>query len=263
MAVSLDGQTVTTYCDPEDVIRAIRMVDYYSIDGGLVQPSDSTLPDYDELCRRIVGAENYIDRMTNRSWKEHRTTTSIQNVSTYWHDINGRRADYWIRGGYYVQLHKNIRPFDPSKGDRIIMRTEGDTWVDVSPQYIGGENGLVEYNPEPEGEFRMHKLDTARVWFDYIGGKVFLRRGWFTPTKNAIQITYRWGSTEEIPYEIKRATALRVGLTLFNEDLYTTKLGGGGDLGSARGDMKRGMQDEINETIMMHRAFTGVYSTME
>ena len=268
MADSLDGTVHTSYCDPEDVIRAIRMVDYYDINGGLVQPSDASLPDYDELCRRIVSAENYIDRMTNRSWKEHKVTTGVMDVSTYWHDINGRRADYWTRGGYYVQLHKNLRPFDASKGDRILMRTVGDTWQDISPQYIGGSDGLVhsleEAEKSDEPPYNQHKLDIARVWFDYKSGRVYLRRGWFTPTKNAVRITYRWGNTdEEVPMEIKRATALKVGLTLFNEDLYTTKLGGGGDLGSARNDMKRGMQDEINETIMIHRTFTGVYSSSE
>lgn len=263
MATSLDGSVVTTYCDPIDVCKAIRLIDYYSSDNGIMQPTDSNLPGHDELCERIVVAENFIDRYTNNSWKEHRATTGVVDINTYWQDLNGRRNAYWARGGNFVQLHKDVCPWDPEKGDKIEFRTLGDRWVTRNVIHKDQEN--IEHDLDKGvGPNNAHFMPYPNIWFDYKGGRMFVRQGLFEPTENAIRVTYRWGNVHEpVPPEIKRATALKVGLTLMNEELYLTKLGTGGDLGGAKSDMKRGMQDEINEIIMMHRRFTNVYSPME
>ena len=76
-------------------------------------------------------------------------------------------------------------------------------------------------------------------------------------------MTYRYGDIYEVPADIKRATALKVGLTMLQEELYLTKIGMGGDLGSNKSDMKRSMQDEINEIILANRTFTSVFSAYD
>ena len=133
MAVSTDGTIVTTYCEPLDVMKAIRIIDYYSPDGDILQPSDASLPDWDELCFRITVAEKFIDRYTGQSWRPNKVKNEIHDINTYWHDENARRFEYYLQGGYFVQLHKNIIPFDTSLGDRLEIRTLSNRWIDISP----------------------------------------------------------------------------------------------------------------------------------
>jgi len=266
MAVSLDGSIVTTYCDPIDVIKAIRMVDLYSTDGGLLKPSDSTLPDYDELCKRIVVAEKFIDRYTGQSWRPNRESTEIMDINTYWHDINGVRSEYWQQGGYYVPLRSPILPFDPAKGDKIEIRTMDNKFVNISQNGVSETleaDGTGGDGVRPTGNKYLMGAENGTFWFDYQGGKLYLRLGYYLPKQNGLRISYRWGDVSEVPPDISRATALKVGLTLLNEELYLTRLGTGGDLGGSKNDMKRGMQDEINEIIMANRSFTSVFSAYD
>jgi hypothetical protein len=255
-----------------DIIRAIRLVDYYSMDGNLLQPSDASLPDWDELCFRITVAERFIDRYTGRSWRENRVKDEVFDINTYWHDENSRRYEYWIQGGYNVQLNRNVLPFDTSKGDRIEIRTLSNQWIDISPYYnLTTDMPLEslgcldepEHQPDRAHPNLRHTVPYGRFWIDNNQGLLFVRLGYFQPKQNALRITYRWGNVGEVPPDIKRATALKVGLTLLNEELYMTKIGMGGDLGSNKSDLKRAMQDEINEIIYANRTFTPMYSAYD
>lgn len=264
MATSLDGSIVTNYCDPIDVIKAIRLVDYYSPDGELLQPSDSSLPDWDELCFRITVAEKYIDRYTGRSWRENRVVKETQDINTYWHDENAWRTEYWLQGGYLVQLNKPVIEFDPSKGDKVELRSLDNSWIDISSGYMlrNGSRDVGDVQPS-ESDRRTYTEYNGRFWFDYDDGKMYLRCNNLQPKQNSIRLTYRWGDVAEVPPDIRRATALKVGLTMLQEELYLTKIGQGGDLGSNKSDMKRSMQDEINEIIYANRTFTSVFSAYD
>lgn len=262
MAVSTDGSIITTYCEPVDVCKAIRIIDLYDVNEGILEPSDVSLPDYDELCQRITVAEKFIDRYTGRSWRENRVRNQIMDVNTYWHDINARRAEYWQQGGYYLQLHKDVLSFDPSKGDKLEVRTLDNQWVDISGGFLTYEKAQMQFN-ELEKRKRDEYTENGQFWFNYKDGLLYLRLGFYQTKQNSLRISYRWGDVEEVPPDIKRACALKVGLTLLNEELYMTRLGSGGDLGSNKSDMKRGMQDEINEILLANRTFTGMYSAYD
>lgn len=244
-----DGRYYCQYCTPLDVMRAIRVVDYHSPDSDIFEPSDANVyPQYDELIFRICAKEDELDRYTGVSYKENRVVNYMTSLGTYWHDINGARPEYWLKGGYLVQLNQDVRPWDPSKGDRLYMRTLQNTWKDMTD--------MLRPNP-PQSE---EEWDCGLAYCDYDTGRLYMYGRYLQPKDNAIRITYRYGRTEPVPPMISRACALMVGLTLLNEEIYQTRLGTGGDLGSQKNDMKRAMQDEINSTIMCYRRFTPVYS---
>ena len=261
---SLDGSIECSYCTPMDVVKAIRMVDYYSQDGELIQPSDSSLPDWDELCFRITVAERYIDRYTGRTWRENRVKNEIHDINTYWHDENARRIEYWLQGGYFVQLERNLLPFDPYKGDKVEIRNLSNQWVDISTGYQSPDGSRVVSDLDhPEYKDGEYPTYTGRFWFDCPSGKLYLQSNYLQPKQHAIRVTYRYGDTEEVPADIKRACALKVGLTMLQEDLYMTKIGQGGDLGSSKSDLQRAMQEQINEIILANRTYTAMFSSYD
>lgn len=240
-----DGRYVATYCSPRDVMKAIRVVDYHDPNFGIADPSDALpYPDYDELVFRICAKEDELDYYTGDSWRPKRVVDYQTNLGTYWKDINGFRMDYWVHGGYAIQLNQNILPWDTSKGDRLELRTLQNTWKDVSE--------LLNYTSDDVG--------TALGYFDYEKGRLYLQASFLQPKENSVRITYRYGRDTPVPPAISRCCALMVGLTILNEDLYLTRLGQGGDLGGQKNDMKKAMQDEIDKTIAMYRRFTPVYS---
>ena len=93
---TLDGRYVAQYCSPMDVARAIRLIDYSSEDLRIWEPSDSSIPSWDELIFRISAKENEIDTYLGMSWRCNRMVDQVVNLGTYWHDINGYRTVYPI-----------------------------------------------------------------------------------------------------------------------------------------------------------------------
>lgn len=242
---SSDGRFVAEYCEPIDVMRAIRIVDYYSPNQDILEPSDVSLPSYDELIFRICAKQDEIDRYTKRTWRENRVKDRLYTINEYWQDNNSSRARYYMEGGYFIQLNKDILPFDTSKGDKVEIRTVSNEFVDISDSVEMTDN-------EPLKTF----------WFDYPAGKMYIRSTFLQPKHNAIRITYRHGRPSEVPASISRCCALMVALTILNEDFYLTRLGSGGDLGSSKADMRRNMESEINNILMMYRRMGAVYSML-
>lgn len=252
--VSTDGRFMCQYCEPIDVMRAIRIVDYYSPNQDILVPSDVSLPSYDEIIFRICAKEDEIDRFTRRSWRENRVKDYVCSFGEYWQDNNSARSRYWQEGGYYVQLHKDICPWDPKKGDKIEFRNISNSFVDVTDAYMK-EADL----DEGKGEDNKHEMVNS-FWFDYPMGKLYMRSTFHQPKHNAVRISYRYGKPAEVPASISRCCALMVGLTILNEDFYLTRLGSGGDLGSSKADMRKNMETEINNTLTMYRRMGAVYS---
>lgn len=244
-----DGRYVAQYCSPVDVARAIRMIDFNDPNLKIWEPSDASVPTYDELIFRICAKEDELDRYVGTTWRCNRVVDHVTSMNTYWHDINALRSDYWLRGGYAVQLNQDIREWDPSKGDRLYLRTMNNTWRDVSDMFVA----------PCDREGRTEQIG----WIDYEQGVLYVQSRYLTPKFNSVKVTYRYGKAEPVPPAISRCCALMVALTLLNEDLYLTRLGQGGDLGGQKNDMKKAMQDEINSIIMLYRRFTPVYSLYE
>lgn len=241
---TLDGRYVAQYCSPMDVARAIRIIDYSSEDLKIWEPSDSSIPSWDELIFRISAKENEIDTYLGMSWRCNRMVDQVVNLGTYWHDINGYRTEYWVRGGYSIQLEQDIRQWDPSQGDRIYLRNIQNAWIDKTSEFYDCDD------------------QKSIGWIDYKAGVLHVRAGYLNPKANSVKVTYRYGRTDPVPAHISRCCALMVGLTILNEDLYLTRLGQGGDLGGQKNDQKKAMQDEINAILTSNRRFTSVYSLL-
>lgn len=245
--VTSDGRYVAQYCTPKDVMEALRYIDYESeyVTGDILDPSDASVPKYDQLIFRICAKEDEIDMFTGQSWRCNRVVDDIQTVNTYWHDINSWRAEYWAQGGYFVQLNQFVREWDPRKGDRLYVRTLNNAWLDLT-QSVGMDN----------------KGNAGNIWFDYEMGKMYIMMRYMTPKLNAVKITYRYGKTQPVPPSISRCCALMVALTIMNEEIYMTRMGQGGELGGQKNDFKKAMQDEINSILMMNRSLTPVRSLL-
>lgn len=242
-----DGRYVATYCTPKDVMRRLRFVAYSDeFDQEIHEPSDADLTTYDEMIFLIEDAENSIDALVGVTWKPKRIVKHIMTVNEYWHDINGIRMEYWQNGGYWVQLNPDICEWDPNLGDKVEIRTPGNQWVDITRMTVA--------DPEdPDGT-------NNRFWFDYERGILFLRTPYYSMKNNAIRITYRYGRQEPVPADISMATSLKVAIHLLNSEMYDTRIGQGGDLGSQKQNYVKYMNDKINEIVANRREFTPVIS---
>ena len=113
----LDEQ-ITTYATPESVAMTLGLSD--PIDPNSVfKFSDESNPTADFVKDLILAAEDEIDLRTHRSWRENRVVDEITTINSYQWDENAYRGAYFMNGGYEITLRKNLRPWDPTKGDRL------------------------------------------------------------------------------------------------------------------------------------------------
>lgn len=225
------------YTTPDMVAEVMGLPPDYGDDSyGFFRFSDTTVPSYDAVTRMIKSNMDIIDRRIRRSWRENFVKDKVCSISTYWPDVNGVRIEYYNRGGYYVQLRKDMLPWDPSKGDRMEIRTRNNSWRDIT--YIP----LDDSYPETE---QNHKGVTA-YWFDYPMGKMYIRTRLFQSPYNAIRISYRYGSLEEPPDSIQRLCALMTASQVINMSVFAIKVGQGGDIAGVRQDLQKMWQEEMN-----------------
>ena len=182
----------TTYCTPEDVANTLDLPDPNDAMGKL-KFTDLTHPNYDYVCEMIASNEDIIDRRVRRSWRENIVRDKLNSIQTYWHDINSRRAEYYMQGGDYVQLRKNMREWNPfpvqvyaRDGSGNVLTQEAST-RDGKPIYvpeITGGTGSGEFSWGPgfnEDGTRMYDNDGVPVFVnteEMIGG---------TPTENYVR----------------------------------------------------------------------------
>lgn len=230
-------ELATAYATPDDVAETMGLPPEFGGDTyGFTAFSDSTVPSYDQVCRMILSNEDVIDRRIRRSWRVNRVKDQICTISTYWHDINAWRSDYYQRGGNYVQLRKDILPWDPTQGDRIELRGRGNTWRDFT--FARMDSAASELDPDTRTRVAM--------WFDYASGRLFLRTSAFQMPYNAVRISYRYGSEEEPPYSIKRLCCLMTASQVISMSVFAVKVGAGGDLAGIRQDLQKMWQEEMN-----------------
>lgn len=228
MAYTID--TEPTYCTVEDVEETL---DFPSPDDptGIFRFSDVSHPSYNRVVKLILAAEDEIDRRTQRSWRVNYVKDHITSIQTYWHDLNGVRMAYFRNGGDYVQLHKDILPWDPEQGDKLEIRTHGNQWIDITNVMVDGRSPVDAHN--------------ISQWFDYKHGKLYIRTRLYQVKANALRISYRYGSEEPIPLGINRLAALTVASQILAMDMYQIKMGLGGDIAGVKDQTLNRWQEEM------------------
>lgn len=233
MAVATDLEV--TYCTPEDVAETLDLPDPNDSMGYLTF-NDMSHPSIRQVERMILSNENIIDRRLRRSWKENQVKDHLTTINTYWRDINGWRSDYYAEGGDFIQLKKDIRTWDPTKGDKLEVRTRLNQWLDITNTVIDG-NG--EGGTDQDGV-------AWNVWFDYPMGKLYIKTRFFQQRYNALRITYRYGSDEDVPASINRLCCLLTASQVLNMQFFNIKVGMGGDITGVKDAALRTWQEEMN-----------------
>ena len=119
---------VMEYLDPGVPQRVYATPDTVAMTLGLQDPidpaspmrfSDESNPTYEFVDDLIRAAEDQIDRLTQRTWREYKVTNRILDIRNYQWDENAYRGAYYQYGGYKIELQRDLLPWDPSKGDRL------------------------------------------------------------------------------------------------------------------------------------------------
>lgn len=228
------------YCTPEQVMEAMGIIDQYTQQ--IQQPSDADIQNRDEIKFRIMAKMNEIDSLTHDSWREHRVKDQIYSISTYWKDNRSLRLTYWQNGGWFIELTHNVREWDIEKGDRLFKRTSSGNWTDISSS--------IKTPTNPNG----------RNWIDYELGKLYINALPWSYIENSLKISYRYGKTDPVPFDIQRCCALLTGISLIQNQWYVTKIGTGGDLSSVLTNNIKSMQEEANMILRQHQRYGAVYS---
>ena len=239
--------TEPTYCTVEDVEETL---DFPSPDDpmGIFRFSDVSHPSYDRVVKMILAAEDEIDRRTRKTWRVNYVKDHVASIQTYWHDINGVRMGYFQNGGDYVQLHRDVLPWDPEQGDKIEIRTHGNQWIDLSDVSIDGNS--PELGPN------------VNQWIDHEHGKLYLRTRLYQVKANAVRISYRYGSEEPIPPGINRLACLTVASQILSMDMYSIKMGLGGDIAGVKDQVLNRWADEIGRLYSSFQRTGSVHSLL-
>lgn len=198
---------------------------------GMFKFSDMSHPSFSRVEKMILSAEDEIDRRTRRSWRVNYVKEHVASIQSYWHDTNGVRMSYFRQGGDYVQLHKDILPWDPDEGDKLEIRTHGNQWRDITDINIDGISPAETQN--------------INTWFDHPMGKLYIRTRLYQVKPNALRISYRWGSTEPVPAAINELAYLTVASQVLASDMYNIKMGLGGDVAGIKDQVLRKWAERI------------------
>lgn len=226
----IDSSGTDVYCTPDDVAMAM---DLPSPDDPFKTMAfdDMSHPSFEQVERMIRSNSEMIDRRLRRSWRENRVKDRVVSIDVYEHDENTWRTEYWLRGGNFVQLERDLRPLDPAKGDKVEVRSFSGQWRDVS---------AFEGNDADPSE------NQCRFWVDPERGRLFYRANIFQPRYNTLRLTYRWGSEEPAPEAIRRLCVLLTMIQILQTQPFFIKVGQGGDLGMVRQDMIKTWTEESN-----------------
>jgi len=181
------------YCQPSDLADWFR-----------IPINANTDPNTTMVKNFIMDNEDIIDRKTGHSWltdKKYLTDTfDVPDIYDY-----GR--------GLYIPLkHRNIKPWDASKGD-LVQLWNGIQWVD---QEIESGNSFIT--------------------FETTKGTMHIRGYIYTMLrKSRFRVSYRYGGSKEkvgnetIPRDIKKACKLMTAIDMLTTDFKFSKIGYGGE----------------------------------
>lgn len=193
-----------SYCTPQEVMDFLMLVDNK---GEAYKVTESSIPSYNTIAKRIVEAEAYIESVTRHAFVERRVENEIGNMESARGGMPGYLGIYGAHGfgmwggsnplfkGIPVKLTRNrILPIDYSKGDKVEVRRYGTLWSTVPN-------------------------DT--VWEDPIKGIIFVKTLFFQKD-DSIRVTYRHGYGP-IPPDIKRACLLKTAMLILQTEWYIAK----------------------------------------
>lgn len=205
MSVGHSTEETELYCQPSDVARFIkprdptlspdedRPVDFRDEDSG----QGATTPSRSQVIKHIEGASARIDRKTQQSWRANTVTHET-------HDHGG--IYYWLSGHPVKLQKKNIRPIDPSKGDKIEVWT-GNKWEDFAAK--------SSYTAGRDGDY----------WIDGPLGILWIYERAILRPHPKFRITYRYGY-DQVPHDIREAVAKRAAADIASGDFYGTTVPG-------------------------------------
>jgi len=190
------------YCTPQEVMDMIMLVDNR---GEPFVISDTTIPSYNTIAKRIVEAEAFIEANTREAYVERRVEREICNADSAWPGTYGYYGilassgqDYgaqsFFKGAPVKLTRSRIQPIDYTKGDLVEIRRYGSFWTTVP-------NGMI--------------------WQDETKGIVYIKSLFFQKDAS-IRITYRYGRGP-IPGDIKRACLLKTAMLFVQTEWYIGK----------------------------------------
>ncbi len=106
------------YTDPETVAMTLGLSDPED-PHAVFKFSDVSNPSYEFIEHLIMAKEDEIDLRLHRSWRENKVVDEIHDIPVYQNDENSWMAWGYAMGGNSIQLRRDLRPWDPKKGDRI------------------------------------------------------------------------------------------------------------------------------------------------
>ena len=188
-----------TYAQPEEVIELLGMMDNK---GNVFELTDTTVPSYNMIAKRICEAEEFMENACRNAWTERRAVGEIRNADSVWAATFGYlgilASDTLENGtqmffkGIPVKLERdNIHKIDYSKGDKVEVRRYGSEWMTV-PQNA--------------------------VWCDEQKGIIYVKTIFFQKDAS-VRVTYRYGKGP-CPGDIKLAVMYKVAMIIVGTDWY-------------------------------------------
>lgn len=227
-----------TYCTPEDVASTLDLPDP-SDRFGLFNFSDDSHPSYDQVCKMILSNEQIIDNRLRKSWRLNKVKDHQTSIQTQQKDENARRVNYYLKGGDYIKLHKDMLPWDPEQGDKLLIRTRMSGWVDYTYSELDETRGISGYRG----------VSPVGFWIDYEFGKMYLYTKIYQSPYNSVKVSYRYGDLSGVPYDISRLCCLMTAIRVINMQSFNIKVGMGGDISGVKSGLIKGWQNEINEIL--------------
>ena len=133
--------------------------------------------------------------------------------------------------------HRDIRTLDRiNQGDALVVYTGSDEedWLDPTYNKTVGRTG--DY------------------WLDYKKGRLYFvgSRPMYTP--KGVKLTYRYGGSEGVHRDIKKAVAFMTGIVYLEQEEYAVNLPGGDEAGAPNPvETIDRWQDKIDSIVSRHR----------
>jgi hypothetical protein len=202
------------YCTVKDVADWLRITINANSD-----PNTEMVKDY------IISNEDDMDITMGHTFLPERRVREVFDVNRMWD---------WGRGQPLLLRHRNIKPFDATKGDKL------EVW---------NGNGWTEQN--------------RGLYFDEIKGTAYMKGYMFTILeKSRFRITYRYGGNNEmqtIPKDIKRCAVLMTALNILETDFQMSQIPYGGEGNVDKDKIMTRWQKKIDSILKNRSELTTVW----
>lgn len=203
-----------TYCQVSDIADWLR-----------IDINANTDPNTSMVRRFILMNEDHIDRETGHTWQ----TDKLYRTDTF--DVSDI-YDYG-RGMYIPLKHRNIKDWDPTKGDKFEI-WDGTRWVE---QTINTPTDTF-VNIEPTK------------------GALHIRGYFYTIIrKSRFRLTYRYGGDKEgetVPRDIQQCCILLTAIDILSQDFKMSQLAYGGEGNVNKKDIMEKWKAKADKIIWNH-----------